>query len=228
MPNKVTIEVMEIDQALSGPSHKVDSPIASGVVDKDLIILQDGSTLDLNARVAQLLESQLAIFEQRTAKPSSLRVREQEPASPTGARSQGVKRPNDFSEDSDSEYESEYYDLEAGDVLGAGVNRQDLLEEDLDDDELSAQLFGISKQPDSTKTSTPQQVEIVQGHEQIGEGNALPITTPAVDPDLPIFEEKTQNFFPDQRVVDWVRSRMDKKMSAEQIKVILEKRYVFH
>ena len=63
VPNKVCIEVNEVDQALAGSSRIIPSSKASdpnGDVVGNYIILQDGTALDLSAHIAEQVAKQLA------------------------------------------------------------------------------------------------------------------------------------------------------------------------
>ena len=62
VPNKTkktkvsSIEVKEVDIALAGSSQLASDP-SEGVVERELIILQDGTTLDLTAHIASAVKS---------------------------------------------------------------------------------------------------------------------------------------------------------------------------
>ena len=185
VPNK-GLEAKEVDQALDGsiviPScSKASDP--KGDVIGNYFILPNGSTLDIQAHVAELVSKELA----KRSAPSFVRVGEQDTTSITGSQSHGsVKRPHDLSDESDSEAYSDN-DLGLGEVLGAGINDVPMLA-GLGDDELS----GTTVQESSSGNTLPCTTQITE-----------PITVSAtsddqsadIDPDLPSLKQNTQNFF---------------------------------
>ena len=212
-----SIEVSEVDLALAGPSQLAHDP-NEGVVERELIILQDGTTLDLTAHIAAAVKRVLA----ELPVSSLVGLGTQGSGSSVDTRTRAMKRPHEVSEEYDSD-ESEY-DLGVEDVLGAGVNTQDFATEGLDEDELSAQLFGTAEQgATSPAFSNPQPVEVDQDTGRQPDGSAL--SASAVDPDLEPLETSSQNFWPDQKVVDWVHSIVNKKLTSEQQKTISD-RYI--
>ena len=210
-----SIEVSEVDLALAGSSQLAHDP-NEGVVERELVILQDGTTLDLTAHIAAAVKRVLA----ELPVSSLVGFGTQGSGSSVDTRTRARKRPHEVSEDSDSD-ESEC-DLGVEDVLGAGVNTQDFATEGLDEDELSAQLFGTADQDAASPAlSNSQPVEVEQDTGREMDGSAL--STSAVDPDLDPLETSSQNFWPDQKVVDWVRSCVNKKLTTEQQKTINDK-----
>ena len=199
----VCIEVNEVDQALAGPAHDHNANDPNGVVEKELIILQDGTALDLTAAVEKAVNKVLA----RLPLSSFVGVGAQASTPNNGSRNEAVKRPHEISEESETESDNDLEsDSEMGDVLGAGVNNQDLAGAGLGGDELSAQLFGdIDQTVDPPVCPIPQKAVEDRVPE---DGSALPTT---VDPDLPQLEQVSHNFFPNELVVNWVRGCVDNK-----------------
>ena len=217
VPRKVTIEVNEVDQALLGPStSNANDP--KGVVVKDLVVLQDGSTLDLTKYIkdAAVEAAKLILAE---ILPDAAKK-----ASFVGVRSKARKRSHEISEESDSEHDLES-DPDVGNVLGAGVNVQNFATAGLGGDELSAQLFGdsYSESSDNEEPPTSPIPSHVETGQDIGPGNGPAGLGPNVDPDLPILDESTQNFYPNDCVVNWVRSCVNKKMSIDKQKKLQDK-----
>ena len=216
--NNTSIEASEVDIALAGSSRLAHDP-NEGVVEKELIILQDGTALDLTAHIAAAVK--MVIKELQLPLSSLVGVRAQGSGSPVDTRNRACKRSHEMSEDTDSDEESE---CDPGDenVLGAGVNSQDFATEGLEADELDAQLFGTAEQCDASpalSNSHPAMVDQDTGLQT--DGSAL--SASAVDPDLPPLETSSQNFWPDQKVIDWVRKCVNKKMSTEQQKALTDK-----
>ena len=207
----------EVDIAFSGSSQLTSDP-SEGVVERDLIILQDGTTLDLNAHIAAAVKlfgtaEQKVLAELPVSSLVGLGTQGSGPSVDT--RTRAIKRPHEMSEDYDSD-ESEC-DTGVEDVLGAGINSPDYATEGLDVDELSAQLFGTAEQnAASPALSVPQPVVVDQDTGRKVDGSAL--STSDVDPDLPPLGISSRNFWPDQKVVDWVRLCVNKKMTIEQQK----------
>ena len=211
-----SIEVHEVDLALAGSSKLAHDP-NEGVVERELVILQDGTTLDLTAHIASAVKKVLA----ELPVSSLVGLGSQGSGSSMDTRTRANKRSHDVSEYSDSEEESEC-DPGVEDLLGAGVNTQAYATEGLDAEELSAQLFGTAEQDAASDTlSVSQPVGNDQDTGRETDGSAL--STSAVDPDLPPLESSSQNFWPDQLVVDWVRSCVNKKMTAEEQKTLADK-----
>ena len=202
VPNRVCIEVNEVDQALAGSSRIIPSSKASdpnGDVVGNYIILQDGTALDLSAHIAEQVAKQLATFRANDKSASN--------GSQQGA---GIPIDDENSEELNSEEESEDV-LEA--VFGTSVNNQEqslagIGDNDIDLEELSA------IQPSLPISDAP--LVIDQNNSNNND----------VDPDLPILEQSSQNFFPSQRVVDWVRKAMNLKLTDEQIKARLETPFI--
>ena len=220
LPNKCVIEVNEVDQALAGPSKVPTNSKASdpkGSVNGNFLILQDGTALDLTAHVAELVSKELA----KRSASSLVGVGAQNKTFQCRCRQQGqVKRPHDqVSEDSDSEYDSEF-NLDAGDVLGADVNTQVLARAGLGDDDLSDVQLGECDHnlplPNPNLSDEP----LVLGQD-------VPNPNPdlEVDPDLPVLQQSTQNFWPNAGVVNWVRGCLNDTLDNEQQKT-LEKSFI--
>ena len=175
----------EVDIAFAGSSQLTSDP-SEGVVERELIILQDGTTLDLKAHIAAAVKlfgtaEQKVLAELPVSSLVGLGTQGSGPSVDT--RTRAIKRPHEMSEDYDSDEESEC-DTGVEDVLGAGINSPDYATEGLEVDELSAQLFGTAEQnAASPALSVPQPVVVDQDTGRKMDGSAL--STSDVDPDLP-------------------------------------------
>ena len=217
----VSIEVAEVHQALDGTPNKANDP--NGEVLKELLILQDGTALDLTAHIAAAAEIAVNKVLARLPKSAFVGNGAQAQVPVNEERKKAVKRPHELSDEEESEYDDEDSDNESdnGDVLGAGVNNPNLATAGIGSDELSAQLFSDPEQPEDPPAYPKPQLAVEdQTPKKSVVGAALTI---GLDPDLTPLAKESYNFFPDDRVVAWVRSCIDIKLTAEQTKLITDK-----
>ena len=122
----VSIEVAEVHQALDGTPNKANDP--NGEVLKELLILQDGTALDLTAHIAAAAEIAVNKVLARLPKSAFVGNGAQAQVPVNEERKKAVKRPHEISDEEDSEYDDEDSENESdnGDVLGAGVNNPNL------------------------------------------------------------------------------------------------------
>ena len=180
VPNKVCIEVNEVDQALAGSSRIIPSSKASdpnGDVVGNYIILQDGTALDLSAHIAEQVAKQLA-----TIRASSSGVGTSDKSASKGSRQQGAGIPveDDKSEELDSEEDSEDV-LEA--VFGTSVNNQEQSLAGIGDNDICLEELSASH-PSLPISDAP--LALDQNNNNSNDD---------VDPDLPILEQSSQFFF---------------------------------
>ena len=90
----VSIEVAEVHQALDGTPNKANDP--NGEVLKELLILQDGTALDLTAHIAAAAEIAVNKVLARLPKSALVGVGAQASAPNIGDRNEAVTRPHDI------------------------------------------------------------------------------------------------------------------------------------
>ena len=131
--NTLSQDQLEVHAACFGesPPGSPTSELASQVViEKDLYVLPDGSTIDLTDTIQRAVKKRLSHVSQPSDVPeaSLVGLMYQGNSNPSHVGLQGQSTVNQMSEDSDSDQdsydESEGDEFDIEDVLGVGVNSQ--------------------------------------------------------------------------------------------------------
>lgn len=238
MPPKMKLsqEQLEVHRACfeSPPGSPTAGLTSQGVIEKDLYVFPNGSTLDLTDAIQRAVDKRLSQIVPRPSDGSDVSF--------VGFNSQGNSDPSlvglqekskvneqppqlhSMSEDSNSEQDSEDDEEDEDnleDLLGVGVNSRG--RKVFFDDNVPQKVDIQNTLNDPTSSNQINSVSHLSNPLSGSESTTSPAAV--VDPDLPSHKKRKANFVIDPLVVDWARGNFDYIDSGEQIKT-LEEEYI--
>ena len=235
---KLSKAQLEVHRACFGTDSDSDSQsqtaapatnASQGVIEKELYMCPDGSTLDLTEAVQRAVNKRMASLYSNVSQTSGCPA-----SSPAGKTSEKVQTQgqaghdplymqeySSLSEESDSEQDSDCSDL--GELIGASVNSN---AHKTKKSENSSQpgnfdFFNLGDLSSPRKTSAAGTESAVPGSSKLPEDTVSPVVE--VDPDLPGCKKLLANFEPDTIVVNWAREQFsDTPRAKEKIKELEE------
>ena len=245
---KLSQEQLEIHNALFDesdtespsltPGSNVATPNASqGVIEKELVVYPDGSTLDLTDAIQRAVNKQLrhnqTFFRPSEGSVSShVGVGSQEP-SPEKDQIQGLASHHppiahdmsSMSEESDSEQDS---DSDIGELIGANVNSSAHKVSTSANAPLKLVHFEslIPGDLSSSAKSTSADVDVSAVPSQTPDTKPSETPEVGVDPDLPGCKKRKANFDPCELVVNWARGNFNEIPNAKEHIKQLEEEFI--
>ena len=249
---KLSVDQIEVHRACFGDSdsdsHKSSeapavtvSNASQGVIEKNLFMCSDGSTLDLTNVIQSAVDKQVAIKMSELSRPSedpassfAGNIGSQEPNGKGTIRDvTGHHPPVDHSifsvtEESDSEQESGSDDME--ELIGANVNSKAHRVRNSENAPLKTVHFedfvpcDLSSPNRATSGVTEPSVPGSFSTPDAQSNTEPPVV--GVDPDLPGCRKRTANFNPDALVVDWARGHFKDIPKAKEFIKQLEEDYI--
>ena len=254
---KLSLDQFEVHRACFGDSDS-DSQVISetaasasnasqGVIEKNLYLCSDGSTLDLTNVIQKAVDKQVALKMSEFSRSSSEDpasslagvVGSQEPTEEgqiqgvTGHHPPSEHDISSMSEGSESEQESDSDDIE--DLIGANVNTKahklllspNIFVENSENAPLKNVHFEDLKQSSSLKATSSGTEPSIPGSSTTPDAQSSTVPpVVGVDPDLPACKKRSANFNPDTGVVNWARENFIDIPKAKEFIKELEEEYI--